>query len=162
MARLCQSRKDGIPAGVAPGYRRHMGAKDSTMLKDSEKRWQKMHGKKGVCQYDLAAASPHAAGASVQANHCVLVRVETGCQRGQGAGPGRAYQGFGHGHSRGFAATAGALKQPNTLPRGDYCHSFLRFHLWKKCAAFTGCVRRQVRRCQSEPAGLQGQKHYRS
>ncbi len=75
MARLCQSRKDSIPAGVAPGYRRHMGSKDSTMLKDSEKRWHKMHGKKGACQYDLAAASAHTAGVSNKVK--LRVRVES-------------------------------------------------------------------------------------
>ena len=57
MGGICQSRKGGIPAGVAPGYRHHLGPKDSTMVKETEKRWQKMHGKKGARQYDTAAAA---------------------------------------------------------------------------------------------------------
>ncbi len=57
MGRICRSRKGGVPAGVAPGYRQHLGPKDSTMVKETEKRWQKMHGKKGVRQYDTAAAA---------------------------------------------------------------------------------------------------------
>ena len=38
------------------------------MLKESEKRWQKMHGKKGASQYDVAAAAAHQAGASDSAH----------------------------------------------------------------------------------------------
>ena len=60
MGRICQSRKGGVPRGVAPGYRHHLGPKDSTMVKETEKRWQKMHGKKGVRQYDTAAAAAFA------------------------------------------------------------------------------------------------------
>ena len=59
---MCQSRIGGVPAGVAPGYRHHLGPKDSSMAKETEKRWQKMHGKKGARQYDSAAAAACPAG----------------------------------------------------------------------------------------------------